>query len=73
MTAAQPSPKNDDVGYEGSEMFVSPGGGAGIALQTEGELAGYLWDFFVSPREKPRTAYELLLLVLEAGGNKVAI
>jgi hypothetical protein len=56
--------------YEGCRLFVAPDGRSGFALQEKGKLAGYLWDFFVSP-ENERKAYDLLLLAIEQGGNKL--
>jgi hypothetical protein len=49
--------------YEGCRLFVAPDGRSGFALQEKGKLAGYLWDFFVSP-ENERKAYDLLLLAI---------
>src|SRR5256885_7121805 len=58
--------------YEGCRLFVSPDGRSGFALQEKGKLAGYLWDFFVSPQANERNAYEFLSLAIEQGGNKLA-
>ena len=42
-------------------------------MGTEGEHAGVLYDFFVSPREDIRAVYALMELVLDLRANKLAI
>jgi hypothetical protein len=58
--------------YEGCRVFVSPDGRSGFALQVKGKLAGCVWDFFVSPQESARTAYDLLALAIKEGGSRLA-
>jgi hypothetical protein len=43
-----------DERYPGCRMFVSPDGLAGVVVQEEGDLAGFMWDFFVSPQANSR-------------------
>jgi hypothetical protein len=38
----------------------------------KGKLAGCVWDFFVSPQESARTAYDLLSLAIQEGGSRLA-
>jgi len=58
--------------YEGCRLFIAPDGRSGFALQAKGNLAGFVWDFFVSHQENERKAYDLLSLAIEQGGNKLA-
>lgn len=59
------------MSYVGCKMFVIPTGLAGIVLQTEGELAGCVWDFFVSPRSTARSAYDMMMLAIGEGCTRV--
>ena len=45
----------------------------GVTLGAKGEHAGVLYDFFVSPREDIRAAYDLVNLVLDMGANKLGV
>jgi hypothetical protein len=53
-------------------MFVSPDGRTGMVVQKEGNLAGFIWDFFVSPYERARTPYDFVLLAMSQGGRALA-
>jgi len=58
--------------YPGCKMFVAPNGHAGAVVQKEGKLSGFIWDFFVSPRERARTAYDFVILAVSQGGNMLS-
>jgi len=53
--------------YPGCRLIVSQSGLSGVAIGLEGERAGWLYDFFVSPREDPRSVPGLLELAIEQG------
>jgi len=44
---------------------------AGIIVQTEGELAGCVWDFFASPSANARSAYDVMLMAILEGCTRV--
>jgi hypothetical protein len=55
--------------YPGASLYLSADGCAGVVLQQEGNLAGFMWDFFVSPDANSRMTYDLLLLAIAEGGR----
>jgi len=55
----------------GLKYLVSQSGLCGVTLDTEGEHAGFLFNFVVSPREDIRATYALMNLVLDMGANKL--
>jgi hypothetical protein len=58
-----------DERYPGCRMFAAADGLAGVVLQDEGNLAGFMWDFFVSPRANSRVSYDFALLAINEGGR----
>lgn len=60
------------MALESCRTFVAPTGKAGFALQANGDLAGYIYDFFVSPLEPERSLYDLMFAAVEQGANKLA-
>jgi len=68
-TASEAGTMSDE--YEGCRLFLAPDGLSGFALQAKGDLAGHVWDFFVSPEKSETHAYEFLLLAIKEGGSKV--
>jgi hypothetical protein len=59
--------------YAGCRLFLSSSGLCGVALGTEGQHAGFLYDFFATPHEDIRAVYGLMDMVLDLGANKLTI
>ena len=64
-------PPSDANRYAGCRLFVSTSGLTGFALGTEGEKAGWLYDFFASPREAENTVHEMMALAIKEGADKL--
>lgn len=59
--------------HAGCRVFTSPTGLSGFAVGAEGKHAGWLYDFFVSPRAEWRMAYDMMSLAVEQGVNNLTI
>jgi hypothetical protein len=64
---------SEDEYYAGCKLFVSPGGLSGFALGVDGNRTGWLYDFFVSRREKEGAAGQMMSLAVRTGADKLAI
>jgi hypothetical protein len=59
------------MSYAGCKMFMERSRLAGIIVQTEGELAGCVWDFFASPNANARSAYDVMLMAIQEGCTRI--
>jgi hypothetical protein len=57
--------------YAHCECFISPTGSSGFVVGTAGDRTGELYDFFVSPFEKPGFVDEFMTLALRNGADKL--
>ena len=64
-------PPNGADNYAGCRLFVSATGLTGFALGMEGEMAGWLYDFFASPHESEKTVHEMVALAIREGADKL--
>jgi len=64
-------PPNDAHEYAGCRLFTSATGLTGFALGAEGEMEGWLYDFFASPHESEKTVQAMVALAIEQGANKL--
>jgi len=62
---------NDRDHYAGCRLFTSATGLSGFALGEEGEMAGWLHDFFASPHESEKTVRDMVALAVQQGADKL--
>jgi len=60
-----------DGRHTGCRLFVSKSGLTGFALGTQGDRAGWLYDFFASPRDEQHVVPQLMALAVQEGARRL--